>query len=422
MRKALSSLCPLSLLMANSCAMAALFVVFSTVERMDNSDPCLALWLICLGLCHVGLGIFLRRERSERAMICFCAVFFLLQLVLAFLLHGFFSSLMGVLISICMWLYSYFNCYMLNIEKPTAERYTKSFDLCSLVLVFLLFFCSVKELPMTTVLPLALSTLLCLMALVLVRGGEGRRGRSVLLSGGLVLAFGALAAAFVALASGGVQRLLNWLLGCVTALLGFVYRCINAVLLFLISLWPEPEYAPLPAPEIAGMDLSGVQEQSFELIDPQKLLIAMLGIGLAIAAVLVLLHIIRGRNSISGGSAGGERGLRRQRSSPGLAIVKAFKRLIKALRFKLLCLSSRGTAPGLFIEIESRSRKNLGGRGESESCREFLARSREAYPWAQAELEKLADAMDAICFGSGGRLSPAEISAMRRKIFNMEKE
>ena len=102
MRKQLSALWPLSILLANSCAMAALFTVFSMVEGLGKSDPCLALWLCCLSACQLAMSLFLRRERSQRALIYFCAAFFVLQLVLAFVLYGRFSSVIGMLAAVCM--------------------------------------------------------------------------------------------------------------------------------------------------------------------------------------------------------------------------------------------------------------------------------------------------------------------------------
>jgi len=132
MKKQLSALCPLSILLANSCAMAALFTVFSTVEGLAKTDPCLALWLCSISACHLAMSIFLRRKRSQRALIYFCAAFFMLQLVLAFIVYGRFSSVIGMLAAVCMWLYSYFNCFELHIKKTSVERYTNSFDICSL--------------------------------------------------------------------------------------------------------------------------------------------------------------------------------------------------------------------------------------------------------------------------------------------------
>ena len=66
----------IALLAAESCAMAAMFGIVARVENMENVDPGLAVWLICLSLCHIGMTVFLRSERSEREIILFCGAFF----------------------------------------------------------------------------------------------------------------------------------------------------------------------------------------------------------------------------------------------------------------------------------------------------------------------------------------------------------
>jgi len=420
MKKTLPSLCPLAILLANACAMSALFTVFSLVEGMDKSDPCLALWLCCLSACYLGLGLFLRRVRSVRAAIYFCAFFFFAQLVLAFVLRGVFSSLVGILAAVCMWLYTYFNCFELRIKKVAVERYTKSFDLCSLVLMFVLFFCSVKKLPFALVLPLALSSLLCLLAQVLVRGGESRKLRGLVISGALLLCMAAVAAAFVALASGGIEKLLSAFLSFVSAVLAFIYRCINGLFLFLMRFMPEKDYSAFAPPEIAGIDTSGAEQQALGFVDPEKFYIAVLCIGLAVAAALILHRIVRGKNELSALGDAGDTGLHRRKSGFVSAVKKSAARLVKAFRFKLDCLLLRNTAPGLLMQIEAQSKSTLHGRAEGESCREFLGRACEAYPQASAELMQLADILDSLYFGAGDTPPASEIASLRKHIFSVE--
>lgn len=417
MKKTLSTLCPLAILLANACAMSALFTVFSLVEGMDKSDPCLALWLCCLSACYLGLGLFLRRARSVRAAIYFCAFFFFAQLVLAFVLRGVFSSLVGMLAAVCMWLYSYFNCFELHIKKATPERYTKSFDLSSLVLMFVLFFCSVKKLHFALALPLALSSLLCLLALVLVRGGEGRKLRSLFISGALMLGLGLVSAVFVALASGGLQKLISWFIGCIYAALAFVYRCVNGFFLFLLRFMPEKEYETFAPPEIAGIDTSGAEQQALGFIDAEKLIITVLCIGLALAAALIIHRIIRGKNAVALSAQSADKDIRRRRSGLFAALKKSAASLVKSFRFKLDCLLLRNTAPGLLMQIEAQSKSTLHGRAEGESCREFLGRACEVYPHAENELRTLADALDELYFGSGKTMSADEVKKLRRIIF-----
>ncbi len=412
----ISLFCSMAYLAANSCAMAALYAVFSIVEGTGESMPALGIWLSCLCLCQLGMTLFLRKARSERSVIYFCAVFFALQLVLSFLIHGFFSSFFTTLVAVAMWLYSYFSSFELSIKGISPERLTKSFDLCCLVLIFVLFFSIVKSTGLRLVLPVLVSTLLCLFALMLIRGGEQRKLRGALLGSGLVLAFGAVAALLAALFSGGIRQLVNILLLC----LRYIGRAIDAIFTFLINLLPSKHYDyELPEP-IEGAALPPMEDMGFELMDPQVIIIAALALGFAAALAAIILHIARGKRPVNMRRIGGEKNIKRRRTGLGTVLAKAFKALWARINFFFACIVKRNTAPGLLLEIEKRSRAQLHGRSQSETCREFLSRACAVYPHAGSELMQLADNMDSLYFGSGVTLSNSEISRMRSLIFNKE--
>lgn len=420
MRKFSVTFCSLALLAANSCAMAGIFTIFSIVDGLDKVDPGLAVWLVCLSLCCVGLEIFLRRSRSVRSIIIFCAAFFALQLVLVLCIYGFFSGTISMLSAVCMWLYSYYSCYELALEPVTAEKITKSFDMCNLVLVFALFFCSVKAVPIKMLLPMAVSTLLCLIALVISRSGTERRVSSVLFSSGIILAFAALSAVLVAFASGGVRKVLAFASDAVSALIGLVLRAIDAVFKFLAGLFPDRQYeslAPVPTEPVLQGDIPDV---SFELVDPEKLIIAMIAAGLCLVAVIIIYRLVRGKGLNAPRRYGGEQSVHRERRGLAVMLRRGISRLLARIAFAVSAFSARSTAPGLFWQIERRSRTKLHGRGRSESCREFLKRAETAYPHAALELQRLADAMDAQYFGGRSTLGASEIAKMRKSIFKTE--
>lgn len=412
MKAFVSFCCSLACLVSNACAMSALFSVFSSVEGMDKGDAALGLWLCCISLCHLCLGLVSRRGTSERGLISVCAGFFAAQLVLSFVLYGIFSGFVGMLIAVAMWLYSYFNCFELNMNGPQADKLSKGFDLACLVLVFTLFFCSVKGLSLRMVLPLLLSCAFILLALALIRGGEQRKLRSALMSGGLVLGFGALAAAFVAVASGGIRHLLAALSSMAQTVLGFVFKCIDGLFRFIMGLFPQKEYDTL-VPELAETAQYGeISDMSFELIDPRIFLGIVFALAFLVAAALVLHRFIKGGSIVKHSGKISPCSVKNR----GIA-AKLLQRLRARLRFFLRRLTARGTSPGLLLEIERRSRSKLHGRGESESCREFLGRAVEVYPHAVKELDILADTLDAIFFGPGEDLSKPELSRLRRVIF-----
>jgi len=285
------------------------------------------------------------------------------------------------------------------------------------VVIFVLFFYSVKKLPFTPVLPLAVSAFLCLVAQVLVRGGEERKLHSVIVSTVIILFIGAVAAGFVAVASGGLKKFVSWIINCAYTVLAFFYRCINALFMFLMRLVPEKQYESFAPPEIAGIDTSGAEQQAMVLIDPEKFFITVLCVGLIITAALIIHRIIRGKNAVTLLVQSNDKGLRRKRSKLFDTLKRSGSRFVKALRFRIMCMLSRNTAPGLFMQIEKQSRSVLHGRCEGESCREFLQRAEAVYPHAANELDILANALDDLYFGSGKTMSHDEVKKLRRMIF-----
>ena len=143
----------------------------------------------------------------------------------------------------------------------------------------------------------------------------------------------------------------------------------------------------------------------------------LIGLGLCAVAAMVIYHIVKGGRAGLQKTAGGEQGIRRKKSRLLPALKKAFSKLWHAVLFRIRTVTGRNTAPGLFWQIERRSRAKLHGRKKSETCREFLMRAESVYPHAQCELNRLADALDSIYYGGDTELSPAEINNLRRVIF-----
>ena len=399
--------------------MAALFTLFSTVEKMENTDPALGLWLICLFLCKLSLDSYVGKERSVRAVLYLISGFFVVQLLLTLLIYGAFSSFAGMLIALAMWVYSYYNCYELLTKKLTAERLSRSFDLSCCVLIFLVFFCLVKQLPLSLVFPLSLSILYALLALVLVRGGGERRLKSVSLSAALIAAIAFLTLVLSLLFTGGVKRLVTLISELIYFLLSGVYRFLNSLFLLLMSLIPQKEYEQIAPELMESQQGMAAQDMSFKIIDGEAFIILVLCIAFTIGLLLLACRIFKGNKkqhtvaAVNAQTTQADIGLK-------YIIKTAVARFIASLVFKMRCITARNTAPGLFNEIEKRSYTKLHGRAEGESCREFILRAITLYPWANYELCKLADAMDILHFGSGAVLSGKEIVQMRKIIFKSQ--
>ena len=417
MKKSVYDFAALVWLMANSCAMAALFAVFSIVESGQCPNMGLAVWLLCLILCYLAQGFFLRQERSEAFVICMCAVFFVLQAVLVFSMHGFFSGKVGTLAAICMWLFSYYSCHDVTVNPATPEKISRSFDLCSLVLVFTIFFCSVKHLSYTVALPLAIATLMCLLALMFTHSGGERKGLSLLISSGIILVFGFAAAMFAALASGGIRQAMHLVGSTLRHVFTLIYNFFASVFRYIASLFPEKHYDTAEVIVTEALDLGAVQDMSYKLIDGEKLLALMIAFGITAAVVLIVIRLTKGGiRAVRPGTGAGKRVHSRQ-SKLSFALKDLFLRPCRAIAFNVKALFYRNTVQGLYWQLEKRSRAKLHGRAKGESPREFLKRAGTLYPWAEAEIMLLADAMDELNFGSGLGLPAEKIIDIRTKLF-----
>ena len=116
--------CSAACLLSNASAMAALFVVFSSVEGMGAANPALPIWLCGLALCQLCLSSMTYRQITERTLVYICVGFFSVQLLLSFVIYGLFSSFVGTLIAIAMWIFSYYRCYDFNMNGLSLEKLT----------------------------------------------------------------------------------------------------------------------------------------------------------------------------------------------------------------------------------------------------------------------------------------------------------
>ena len=296
-----------------------------------------------------------------------------------------------------------------------------SFEVCVLVLLFSLFYCSIQAVAFSCALPAAVATVAALAALIARRTASGRGKTASSRGAGSVLgaiggfALGALLLAGAA--AGAVKSLGLALWRGALAVLGFLGRCVTALLSWLAALIPESEageFLPEASP-VAIPDAAAAEER---LLDPSAVMYALAGLlALAVLAGLVWV-IVRGGGKLrrAAPTAGGP--VSRRRVSPGRALRRWLGRLREQVRFHVLRIWRRNTAPGLFVELERHWALRRKGRRVGETCREYLLRLTPEYPEGAAALRTLAEDLDACCFGSGSRLSGREIRALRKKLKN----
>lgn len=418
MLKRTSPLFGAAVLLVDVGAVSSLFAVFLLVETGRLMFPALPLWCAGLLLCYGALCLLLRKPRTVRLLMVVCLVCFLAQAGLAFWLYGLFAGTTGLLFSLGAWAATYFHAYNLALKPPAAEKLMTAFEVSVLAGLFSLFYCSVRHMAYTAVLPAALAALVALAGLIARRTASGRdkagapRGAGTVL--GVLLAFGLGALLLAGAAAGAVKTLALGLWSAVKAVAGFLGRCANALLEWLMERIPEGDPGELPAEPPAAVLPEGAEPME-QLVDHTMVLYALLGlVVLAVLAVLVWM-LLRGGKLRRRAAVGGGR-VTRRRTGPGQALRRWLGRLRQQLFFHIHRILLRDTAPGLFVWLERRNALRRKGRRVSETCQEYLLRLALEDLRHATILHTLANDLDEHYFGSGSRLSRREIRAMRKAL------
>lgn len=422
MRNVKSPLFACGILLTNAAAFSSLYAIFALVQTGEYIVPGLPVWMAFMVICPIGLSLLLKREREEHTVILFCVGAFAAQCIVTFALYGAFTSLLGVLIAICLWCCTYFRCYAFVRTPPTTEQVMGAFEQGVVVLLVCLFFYGVKELSLTKVIPLVGAVICNLLVLVLRRtAGSREGGGAALRSGGVMLAFVgmfALAAAvfyqWTAPVKQGASAIWRGVRSAGLWLFDLVERFMN----FLVSLLPQKDLELTPPDMEPGLGLSGAEEGETLFMDGEAFVFVIVGAILLVIMAVVVFHLIRGGQRIGRKKLGGERGTARR----SMGRVSLFSRLRDGLRYGINCVVKFRTAPGLFAQLERRSGRRRNGRRADESCREFLRRVAPDYPGGEAALERLGDALDARYFGGKDPLSPREVDGLRKTLRSAKKK
>ena len=415
-----SSFLSAAVLLATAATFHVLLLVITGLDSPSANVGTLLLWWACLLGTHFTLLPVLRKPRSLRTVILLELAGFSLQLTLTVLTARAESAFLYWLMGCILWGTSYFRCHQFLFAPPKAEQVMLGFELTVAALFLTALLVSTGAAPTPLLLCMLLSCVLSLAALAQLRSGHrraqgstGGKGRllSAALLGGPAAAAALLALLFTDGAAGAVTRLLT----AVRRLFSLLFRGVETVVRWLVSLIPEGdmEYTDPPLPGSSG-GMTGVEGDTMFFDNRIVLYIAL---GCVILGLLLFLgyRLLRGGRSKTTVSLPDSR--TQVRRSPRFAeVLSLFLRRLKARASRFFAyLRGYHTAPGLFLWLERRLRGKRG-RQTGETPRAFLKRTETLIPDCGEDLRRLADCLDAHYFGYGMTVPAADIRSMRRRL------
>jgi hypothetical protein len=414
--------CELTALFGYISLLCGLYWIFSRADSGVLSDPATLQWYVCTAACFFALRLYLRKERTVFAASIFAISAFAIQTVVLIWFSTGLPGFIGYAFAFFFWAFVAFKSYSFNLQGIALTQMTMLIDGCAVFLILMLFYQQATALPAPYGLPLVISVFLCLVSLTLMRtagvergpGASGFRGFVVILC--LLLLLGACILAFLIFASAPVGEAVVFGYHALVSGIVFVLGILGRILLFLLSLLPEPEGGEMPgapAPEA----LSPIAEENFQ--NPPLLEAMLIFLGVAALVVLVL-QLVRLRGIKVGGRAvtGGRR-IRAAKGGAGigrkLRLLVTF--LLERFTFFWMTVIHRSTPPGLLVYLERWARLHKQARLPGETHRRFLLRLCDSQPPAAVPLRALSDALDAVCYGPTG-MDPAfpkeQAAAIRR--------
>ena len=250
------------------------------------------------------------------------------------------------------------------------------------------------------------------------------RGWALLLFGGISASLAFLLFLLSDLFSGALRAMTRGILHYAGSALKAVLTLLGDVIIFLLSLLPQPEVdsdlapPPLSLPEkIAGEAQTNPAVIRFLCI-----------CGVILAAAAAAIFLFRLRKTRMPVIAAGDR-FKQEKAASGKAGFwkRLFQRALFKARFFLLSVLNRSTPAGLLYQLEQFGKFYRVPRRTGETSHEYISRICLLFPaFSQTEFlalfNKLADALDGAYFGGGQAgsvvacLTPEEISHLRKQI------
>ena len=359
-------------------------------------------WASLTTVALVFYRIFLLRERTVVQAVTFLTIFYIGTV---FILFTFFYRPPGIILTlIAMLLLSLplWRIYFLTVEPPEIEKLVSRVGAMTFILLLLMISVTGADNPYTVMLPSAITLIICMIVLVIVRTtGSGadssRRFRGVVSILAFLLLIGVITAAFLLFASAAFGTAIA--AGATVLWGGVVYfgNLLMRFLMWLISLLPALELAgeyrfePMPgAGEViySGESLSGLWDT--------LILAVLVGIIAIVIAVTGIMVIKFRRKKLGGKYIKSQIGFVKLNFKINTEIVKYF---INRAKFIIDSMIYRNTPQGVFLRIERLGKLKRRGRKIGETPRHYLMRLALDAPQHRELFFSLADALDESWYG-----------------------
>jgi len=294
-------------------------------------------------------------------------------------ISGFGALTFGVISVLTVVIFAVRDC----MDPPAAMKNISGLEITTLFFLFYLFVQYVFGWPVTYSLPLLTAVVLSLTAVIHQRisnvGSSDSRGRirSIAAAGGMLAIALAVAALFLAFGAEPLGKSVLTLYYGIVFCLKLLWRLVNAVLYWLMSLVPETQGEMLaePAPEMII-----TEEMMEETQLPLWVLILLGSVAICAALAAVIYLIFRLRKLRLGGKTAPRVGTAVERKRP--SVRRWLRRLMEPLKSRLRILYAtvvmRGTPQALYLYLKRAGRRLDCGQLPGETPCAFVRRAASA--------------------------------------------
>jgi hypothetical protein len=403
-----------ALLISDIAMLDAVFMMFGANSHEDTLNLRFSPWVIVTAVAFALYSLFLRKERTLLQAVIFLGVAYIITIVI---MLGFLPMQPGIILNlIAMLFFAIPLCrlYFLIEEPPTLDKLISRFGAIIFVLLFVFIFLIGTEGSLIRSIPSIGALILCLVALVIMRttnsGVDSRSGiRGAVVIFTFVLLIGCVVTLFIFVSFGDVLMagaIAIW--GGITYLLSVIARFFE----WLASLLPMREFETIHG----GTPMPGTDEafMTGEIMDfGEAVAIVFLTTFGIVAAIIIVWWTIQMRKRRLGGMRNRKR-IVVQKSK--ISLRWKADRFVDTLKFVIKGILYRNTPQGVFLKLERWGMLRRKGRKSSETPRSYLRRIADNVPEQRNALNKLADSLDAIWYGTCAEstITSKELRLIRR--------
>ena len=411
----------LTLLISDIAMLDAAFMIFGTNGGRAALSIGVWPWLILATASFALFRLFLRREHTLPHAVAFLAGAYAATVTVLFAFFVDLPSLLSTIVALIFWSVPLWRIYLLTAAPPAFEKLSMRLDMIIFVLLFVLLYIAGTGGPYARALPCAISLILCLTSLIIMRttgsgvneGGK-IRGASVMLA--FLLLVAAVITVFLLFASASLGNAIAS--GAAALLYGIkrFFELLGRVLIWLISFLPAPDHSDESLSDIMAPPVFEPQGDAESIDTGPAAFIVIVCVFAALVLAFLIIAVVRYRGSVLGGKRLRKTTAIKRRSSRARA--SFLRQFIGRVRFFGYSILYRNSPQGLFVWLERWGRAHRRGRSQSETQRKYLMRLSAVIPQHEAALLGLADALDARWYGdpSASQLSRHELIKLRRSL------